>query len=247
MPRKPSRRQLEFLWTSFNIQTFNGLPHEDPKIWIGAIDQISNKLGVPISQRMLTAIYFLGGSLKMVMKPVKQYLKSREDVPSCKEKWEEFKRVLVDLHEQAKDKENQEYVKLATGHNLLIAGSSVMLPSLGILAVNAVGFTSSGVAAGSLAAGLQSLVYGAYTGGLFSVLQSIGATAVVAPPFALGLGMVALGTGLAIKLSKAGGGDRSDAGEAEKGGGEEGNDDEEDFDDCGCSSCGTEVPEVSSR
>jgi hypothetical protein len=40
-----------------------------------------------------------------------------------------------------------DYVELA-GSGLLIAGSSVILPSLGVLAINAVGFTSTGVAAG---------------------------------------------------------------------------------------------------
>jgi hypothetical protein len=104
---------------------------------------------------------------------------------------------------------------------------------------------------GSLAAGFQSIVYGASTGGLFSVLQSIGATAVLAPPLALGLGVVAFatGTGLAIARSRSGDKTPSNAGEAEKGGGEEGGEDDdednEDFNDCGCSSCGTEVPEMS--
>jgi hypothetical protein len=96
---------------------------------------------------------------------------------------------------------------------------------------------------GSLAAGLQSIVYGASTGGLFSVLQSIGATAVVAPPLALGLGVVAVGTGL-VYLSKSGRETRSDTGESEKGEGED--EDKEDFEDCGCSSCGTVVPDAGS-
>ena len=42
--------------------------------------------------------------------------------------------------------------------------------------LEAVGFTPSGVAAKSLASGIQSLVYGARTRGAFSVCQSIGAT-----------------------------------------------------------------------
>ncbi|KAM5538407.1 hypothetical protein V8D89_008009 [Ganoderma adspersum] len=42
------------------------------------------------------------------------------------------------------------------------------------------GFTKAGVAAGSIAAWVQSTFYGAFTCGLFSVLQSAGATAAVA-------------------------------------------------------------------
>ncbi|KAI0370146.1 hypothetical protein BV20DRAFT_1052768 [Pilatotrama ljubarskyi] len=55
---------------------------------------------------------------------------------------------------------------------LVWAAAAVVLPALG--------FTSAGVVGGSLAALAQSAIYGASTGGLFSVLQSIGAT-IVAP------------------------------------------------------------------
>jgi hypothetical protein len=42
-----------------------------------------------------------------------------------------------------------DYIKLAAaGNDLLIVGSSVILPSIGVLAINAAGFTSTGVAAG---------------------------------------------------------------------------------------------------
>lgn len=48
---------------------------------------------------------------------------------------------------------------------------------------------------GSLAALIQSSVYAGYTGGIFSILQSFGATAAVAPAGALALGGVFLGVG----------------------------------------------------
>jgi hypothetical protein len=44
------------------------------------------------------------------------------------------------------DKAN--HIKLAAGNKLLSTGSSVILPSLGVLAINAAGFTAAGVAAG---------------------------------------------------------------------------------------------------
>ena len=43
-----------------------------------------------------------------------------------------------------------------------------------------VGFTATGVTAGSIAAGVQSAVYGAYTTGIFSLLQSAGTGAAYA-------------------------------------------------------------------
>jgi hypothetical protein len=85
---------------------------------------------------------------------------------------------------------------------------------------------------GSIAATIQSAVYGAYIGGLFSVLQSIGATAVVASPLALGLGAATLGTGLICKLS--GRGRPSNAG-----GDDDGNDGDYHYGNsiCYCTSC----------
>jgi hypothetical protein len=92
---------------------------------------------------------------------------------------------------------------------------------------------------GSLAAGIQSLVYGASTGGLFSIFQSIGATAVVAPPVALILGGVAVGTGIALAISGRGNDDNTGGG-GRNDGGDDDDDDEDDFKTCHCSSCSIE-------
>jgi len=48
------------------------------------------------------------------------------------------------------------------------------------IALPLLGFTATGVAAGSAAAGIQSVVYGAFTTGLFSMAQSMGAVGVSA-------------------------------------------------------------------
>ncbi|KAF5316376.1 hypothetical protein D9619_006728 [Psilocybe cf. subviscida] len=63
-------------------------------------------------------------------------------------------------------------------------GVAVLVPAI----LSVIGFTSSGVLAGSLAALIQSVFYGANTGGIFSLFQSIGATAALAPPVAFVLG-----------------------------------------------------------
>ncbi|EEB91187.1 hypothetical protein MPER_10493 [Moniliophthora perniciosa FA553] len=44
-------------------------------------------------------------------------------------------------------------------------------------------------------------IYGSMTGGLFSLCQSIGATASVAPPLAIGLGIGALAIGAGVAFS----------------------------------------------
>jgi len=53
---------------------------------------------------------------------------------------------------------------------------AVVAPPLAVAVVTAAGFTAGGVAAGSLAASTQSAVYAGATTGVFSALQSVGAT-----------------------------------------------------------------------
>ncbi|KAJ7574938.1 hypothetical protein C8J56DRAFT_977864 [Mycena floridula] len=87
---------------------------------------------------------------------------------------------------------------ISTG--MIVAGSALLLPTLAILALNAVGFTLLGVAAGSLAAAIQSAFYGGATTGLFSILQSLGATAVIGSPVLPLIGGVLAGVGIGWKI-----------------------------------------------
>ncbi|KAJ7574942.1 hypothetical protein C8J56DRAFT_977868, partial [Mycena floridula] len=87
---------------------------------------------------------------------------------------------------------------ISTG--MIVAGSAMLLPTLAILALNAVGFTPSGVVAGSLAAAIQSAFYGGATTGLFSILQSLGATAVIGSPVLPIIGGVLAGVGIGWKF-----------------------------------------------
>ncbi|KAF8177250.1 hypothetical protein BJ912DRAFT_986104 [Pholiota molesta] len=87
---------------------------------------------------------------------------------------------------------------LALAGLLSAASLAVLLPSLAVVVVNALGFTSSGVLLGSLAAALQSSVYGALTGGAFSVVQAFAATAVVASPAVLAIGSILLAGGVGL-------------------------------------------------
>ncbi|CAE6407340.1 unnamed protein product [Rhizoctonia solani] len=85
------------------------------------------------------------------------------------------------------------------------------------------GFTASGVAAGSLAAAIQSAVYGAAVpaGSLFAIMQSVGATATIVP--ALIAGASATGIAGAVEASQAQGpeGSGEEEGEARDGANEQ--------------------------
>lgn len=87
--------------------------------------------------------------------------------------------------------------KCAIGGCLIAAGS---IATLGALAVPLLGFGVEGVVAGSIAASVQSAFCGGATTGLFSVLQSAGATLAWAPVCAGGA--VATGAGTTIVASK---------------------------------------------
>jgi len=90
---------------------------------------------------------------------------------------------------------NNNIVTILSGF-LTTTGLSILLPSLVVALVNLLGFTSAGVVGGSLATLIQSALYAGSTGGIFSALQSFGATAVVAPPIALALGITLVLSGL---------------------------------------------------
>ena len=64
------------------------------------------------------------------------------------------------------------------------------------MALTAAGFTATGVATGSAAAAVQSVVYGGATTGAFSVLQSVGAAGIGAAGNA-GIGAVGAVVGAA--------------------------------------------------
>lgn len=84
-------------------------------------------------------------------------------------------------------------LSLIVGGTFLTAGFLTLLPSLLVVAVNALGFTAGGVLKGSIAALIQQVIYAGATGGLYSTLQSFGALAVIGPP-----GLIAIGVTLGV-------------------------------------------------
>ncbi len=83
------------------------------------------------------------------------------------------------------------------GHHLRVMGGTILgvgvAVTLGALAIPLAGFGAAGVAAGSIAAATQSAVYGGATTGIFSILQSIGATMAWVTPAVAGGAMTATG------------------------------------------------------
>ncbi|KAL0058560.1 hypothetical protein AAF712_014752 [Marasmius tenuissimus] len=203
-------------WSSHPVlvKLYKGnLGQEDAQYWLRHIDRQCDRYGISSEQRIQAALHFMRGSVHDVFSDAVRTLEEEGEELS----WDDFKQTLLELEATSKaqlagsqdttlnkseseSKSKNRLIARMTGGGLIAGGSSVLLPTAGLATLNAVGFTSSGVAAGSLAAGLQSAVYGGATGGLFSICQSIGATAVVAPPvvIALGAGAVAAGVGCVV-------------------------------------------------
>ena len=62
------------------------------------------------------------------------------------------------------------------------------------------GFTSSGISAGSIAALVQSVVYGGFTAGIFAVFQGVGAGGISLP---IKVAIVAVFVGIGIRVTKS--------------------------------------------
>eukprot|EP00980_Cylindrotheca_fusiformis_P022402 scaffold9278_cov170-Cylindrotheca_fusiformis.AAC.3 len=106
--------------------------------------------------------------------------------------------VVSDENKQGKEEKDDSNASMFLAG---LVGGALAIP----LALPLLGFTAGGVAAGSLAAGVQSSVYGAYTCGTFAVLQSAG-TGAVASSAAVMAGGAAVGGVVGASVAKASGG-----------------------------------------
>ncbi|KAF9532832.1 hypothetical protein CPB83DRAFT_880478 [Crepidotus variabilis] len=91
---------------------------------------------------------------------------------------------------------------------ILIGGGICVLTPAILLEI--LGFTAAGIAKGSIAALIQSSFYGAFTGGIFSFFQSIGAAAIMSNPLVLSLGTAAVVGGVGYYLYRWWRGDNDD-------------------------------------
>lgn len=104
--------------------------------------------------------------------------------------------------EGEEDLEKEEEWNLSSNEIVLIVGVGVVMIIAPPRILYALGFTKAGVAAGSIASYVQSVVYGGSTSGLFSLLQSLGAKG-VAVKMALRLAgaTATVGTPIAVRIS----------------------------------------------
>ncbi|TEB29244.1 hypothetical protein FA13DRAFT_1815388 [Coprinellus micaceus] len=213
-PESLKARLLVWANTSSRYPFFKG-NSKDLASWFEIVERACEENEIPDLQYAEAAIVFIQDDLQHVMEERRvRYLQESGDLYW---EWNDFKddirRVIVEAEkimaekektplDKAKDgleklRSEHPYIFASAGSALMISGSFVIIPMLGILALNAIGFTATGVAAGSFAAFVQSIFYRGATAGIFSVLQSMGATAVLPATGAIAGGMSAVGAGIA--------------------------------------------------
>ncbi|KJA20895.1 hypothetical protein HYPSUDRAFT_203475 [Hypholoma sublateritium FD-334 SS-4] len=206
---------------------FNGGNIEFPELdtidelnkWISKLEIALQASGIMAHQWSDAVIIFMAGSSKINM-AMRLLRESRNKEGLLEWNWDDFKGDLretlaaIRSEPSAIKKFQQEHptastaVKVALGTGMVIGGTTVLAPAIVVGALNAVGFTASGVVGSSIAATIQSSFYGGATTGLFSLCQSLGTVAVTSSATSLtaAAGTIAAGTSL---LRSADGGDKS--------------------------------------
>lgn len=106
MPRKLSQEVLERKWAEWrsfcrpHSPAFEGHPSEDSSVWLVKRERGFPIVGIPQSQWIKSAVHFLRGYLKSVMKEARQHIESEYKDKSSNEQWRLFKEALTDLHSE---------------------------------------------------------------------------------------------------------------------------------------------------
>ncbi|KAF7984865.1 hypothetical protein HWV62_10837 [Athelia sp. TMB] len=193
-----------------NPPTFAHLSGEDVGTWLSSIKLGCEMRGIHRQQWADVALHFLSGDVKDVLAGMKRLI---QKIRQLEWKWESFEIGLARICEEANrirniaiDWNDSEYglkkfvhehphILSTVGIALIGAGILTITPELAIGLFRLVGFGSAGPIAGSIAAALQSAVYGGGTTGVFSACQSFGMTAAAASPAAITAACAAIAGG----------------------------------------------------
>jgi len=180
---------IRAILNNWNTTKYNG--SQDVRPWLMEVEEKCRIYGIQEAQMTEVAVKCTEGEANPVLTAM---FKAKVDKAGVWP-WADFKKCLIgiednyrqnlkDAPQNAEDgdfRSQHPYAAAALGVTLVGVGAVLVLPAVGVAILGAVGFGSGGVAAGSLAAFLQSVIYGGATGGVFSVCQSLAATAVVCP------------------------------------------------------------------
>jgi len=181
-------RLAQWATTSPRYPWFKGAS-ADLAEWCTLVEGACEDLLVPRSAWAAAAMGLIAGDLQPVMdeRRVKFLEQSGEDFWQ----WEDFKddirRVVLEAEKiiaepQAggglKDsmtqfRQDHPYIVASASAGLVIGGSLMIIPALGLVAMNAIGFVTGGVIGSSIASVLRSVAYGGAASGAWNVIKSI--------------------------------------------------------------------------
>ncbi|KAJ7609244.1 hypothetical protein DFH06DRAFT_1346556 [Mycena polygramma] len=175
---------------------FNGLAEEDVQMWLCGIRFGLKQRRVPPAAWVAVATHFLGAELREVMVEVEQRIASLGATDEVWN-WDRFTCVLILIHDKVKKdaqddsktvgavvarlRQNHPVAAAAAGIGLITLGGITVGPAVLVGTLNLLGFSASGVVGGSIAATIQSVVYGGYvaSGSAFALAQSAAAGGIV--------------------------------------------------------------------
>jgi len=190
---------IKAILSNWGATMYNG--SQDVRPWLMEIEEKYRIHGIPEIHMTDMAVKLTNGEVNTVLTSMYKAKVAEAGVWS----WEDFKEFVIQIEdnyrENMKDalqsaedfRSEHPYSTAALCVTLVGAGAALVLPAVGSTILEAVGFGAGGVEAESIAASLQAAVYGGETGGIFSILQSLGATTAASRFEALvgsGLGVV---------------------------------------------------------
>ncbi|KAJ6566822.1 hypothetical protein B0H19DRAFT_1374228 [Mycena capillaripes] len=223
--------KIDTYLNDWHAPKFNGLADEDVRFWLGEIREGLEEREVPRTQWVRVAFHFLGDGVRAVLARVQQMMSEMESTKEGKEgvawdwDWETFARALIHIHDQVKKKASQgdstlnkvgdalyrlrqqPAVPAAAGIGLITLGGITVGPAILVGTLNLLGFSSSGVVGDSIAAGIQSAVYGGYvtSGSAFAMAQAAVAGGIFVssvPVQAVSAGAMAIGAWIGLGRGK---------------------------------------------
>ncbi|KAF9789702.1 hypothetical protein BJ322DRAFT_552305 [Thelephora terrestris] len=189
---------VEAILKEWHLREYNP-PNTSIHEWIRTIESLCHMYGIPDTQRPQCATRFIRSGLRSELETVLR--DARKQFGPVR--WARFVTFMVELDRKFREVQHERppqnnHVGTFIGAALFLTGAALFAPIAIAGALGAVGFTSAGVAAGSLAATVQSVVYGGATGGLFSLLQSAGATMVLPSAGTIITGVASTGAGIGL-------------------------------------------------
>ncbi|KAJ7725431.1 hypothetical protein DFH07DRAFT_970874 [Mycena maculata] len=186
---------ISALVAGWNAPVFTGNVDDDVKLWLSTICRGLKQRRIPSEHWVSVALHFMDDEPRGVLDGVQKMMRKLEG-RNWDWDWDKFTCALIHIQEQMKKDASENtsigdallrfrrehpYAATAASLGLVTVGGITVAPAILVGTLNLLGFSATGVVGGSIAASIQSAVYGGAvaSGSLFSLAQSAAAGGVV--------------------------------------------------------------------